>query len=309
MLKPAMISRLSSAFLTSKMEGRELLPKDIWRPKGIIASGMDVGVYRPRIRELWGRDPLEVYACTEFGGIAIQPWGSHRLGLTFFPDSAYWEFLTESDYAAWRADSAYRPKTLLLNELQPGRYVLVGTSFNGGAFIRYVVGDLIKVVALSDEQAGIRLPQIVMESRADDIINLGSMIVLTERSLWEAMRCGKLTAMDWIARKEYDPKNRQPFIHLYVECDQIDCAQWTKTLHESLIATHEEYTSYSDIMRVNPWTVSSLAPGTFQGYLEEMTAEGADPGHLKPPRMQPPDHTVGRLLAINDRLSGKGSKG
>ena len=42
MLQPAVVSRLLTALVKSKMEGRGLLPKDIWQPKGIVASGMDV---------------------------------------------------------------------------------------------------------------------------------------------------------------------------------------------------------------------------------------------------------------------------
>ena len=67
LLRPMTVYRLGKAFLTSKMGGRGMLPKDIWHPKGVVASGMDVQVYRRRIKELWGRDPSEVYACTEFG--------------------------------------------------------------------------------------------------------------------------------------------------------------------------------------------------------------------------------------------------
>ena len=59
------MARLGMAFLASKLNGRAMLPKDIWRPKGIVASGMDAHIYKQRIKELWGRDPLEAYACTE----------------------------------------------------------------------------------------------------------------------------------------------------------------------------------------------------------------------------------------------------
>ena len=88
--------------MASKLSGRDVLPKDIWRPKGIVASGMDVQVYTQRIKALWGRDPLEAYACTEFGSMAYQAWGEKRRGLTFVPDGAFWEFMPAADYHLWR---------------------------------------------------------------------------------------------------------------------------------------------------------------------------------------------------------------
>ena len=56
---------------------------------------------------------------------------------------------------------------------------------------------------------------------------------------------------------------------------------------DALIETHEEYASFNSIMEINPIRVTLLSPGTFQEYLEEKQAQGADLGHFKPPRMQP----------------------
>jgi hypothetical protein len=182
----------------------------------------------------------------------------------------------------------------------------VGTSLSGGAFIRYVVGDLIKVLALRDEELGINLPQIVMESRADDTINLGSMVVLTERSMWDAIGHGELKFVDWIARKESDSDTSLPFLAIYAELDGADPTQLSTSLHEALIETSEEYASFYEIMHTNPVRVKGFTPGTFVAYMEEKQAEGADPGQLKPPRMQPPPQVFDRLLATSTRLSRNG---
>ena len=58
-----------------KPNGKEFFQKTSGVPKGIVAWGMDVQVYKQRIKALWRRDPLEAYACTEFGSIAYQAWG------------------------------------------------------------------------------------------------------------------------------------------------------------------------------------------------------------------------------------------
>ncbi len=307
MLRPDIVFRLGKVLLSSKMSGRSLLPKDVWHPKGIVASGMDVQVYKQRIKALWGCDPLEGYACTEFGTMAYQAWGEKRGGLTFVPDSAFWEFMPVADYLPWRQDPSFRPSLLSLSQVQPGEYVLVGTSLGGGAFVRYVIGDLIKVVALRNDELGIDLPQIRMESRVDGRINLGSMVVLTERALWNAFGRLDLGLLNWAARKEKDEKHKEPTLHLYIENSSIDPKRFRTDFHEALVETDEEYASFNAIMETNPIRVTLLAPGTYDKYFEARQAEGADLGHLKPPRMQPSDRVISSLLEISAGL-GQGSR-
>ena len=305
LLHPRTIYRLSRALLASRLSGRAILPKDIWRPKGIVASGMDAQMYRPRIKELWGCDPLEMYACTEFGPIATQAWGERKQGMTLVPDTAYWEFMPEAEYRLWKQQPSYRPKTILVDELRLGKYVLVGTSLAGGAFMRYVSGDLIRVIALEDAALGIKLPQIVMESRADYVINLASMVVLTERALWQAFGQLDIGTVDWIARKEYDRNHEHPILHIYIEGTETDSNRLAVDLDNALIETNEEYAGFHSILEVNPIKVGILTPGTLQAYMAEKQAEGVDPGQLKPPRMQPSDQVTDRLLAISAKLNGR----
>lgn len=301
LLRPRTIYRLGRAMVRSRLQKRSLLPKDIWTVKGLVASGMDVQVYKRRIEALWGVNPLEAYACTEFGTIALQAWGAKSKGLTLAAESALWEFIPEAEYRAWRQDPSHKPKSFLLDEVTPGRYVLAGTSFGGGPFIRYVVGDLVSVIALNDPEFGIQLPQIVMESRVDDIIDMASLVLLTERSVWQAIGALNLPAMDWILRKEYD--GGEPFLHLYIEGKNVATDGLADALHQSLIDTMEDYATFATIMKRNPIRVSPLSVGTLQRYLELKQAEKADLGHLKPPRMQPSDAITQRLLAISAELA------
>jgi hypothetical protein len=304
-LRPGTVGRLGKAFLTSKLNRRDMLPKDVWRPKGIVASGMDAQIYKQRIKTLWGRDPLEAYACTEIGPIAYQAWGEKRQGMTLVPDTAFWEFIPEAKYRRWRSDSTHLPQTVLLNEVKPGKYVPVATSLGGGAFIRYVIGDLVRVLSLGDDELGIKLPQFVMESRADEVINIGSMVVLTERSLWQAFGHLGVGTVDWTARKEFGLDHGHAVMHMYVEGQSLEPMRLRTELHEALIETHEEYASFVSIMEINPIRVTMLSPGTHQEYLEEKQRQGADLGHLKPPRMQPSDQVVGTLLEISASRGGR----
>jgi hypothetical protein len=69
-------------------------------------------------------------------------------------------------------------------------------------------------------------------------------------------------------------------------------------LHGALIETSDDYKTAFGITGGNPVRVSTLAPGTFKAYLEAKRAEGAELGHLKPPRMQPSDAVMKRLLDL-----------
>ena len=210
MLQPSTLYRLGRVFVASKMSGTGILPKDIWRPKGILATGMDVQAYAQRIKAFWGRAPLEAYACTEFGTLACQAWDEKRSGLTLIPDAGFWEFMPVPEYHLWRADPTYKPALVLLDAVQPGEYVLTVTSLGGGPFVRYVIGDLIRVIALEDESLGIALPQIRVESRADSTINLGSMVVLTERAIWNALTLLDLGLTNWTRAKNMISRARIP---------------------------------------------------------------------------------------------------
>jgi hypothetical protein len=308
MVRPASLYRVGKGLISSKLRGEPLEPRHVWTPKGITAGGMDVQIYRKRIESLWGVRVLEGYGCTEFGTVALQAWGARTIGMIPTPDCAFWEFLPESEYALWRANRNYQPSTCLVNEVQPGRYILVGTSLLGGAFVRYILGDLVQVLALGDPALDIDLPQIVVESRADDLIDLSSLVWLTERSLWQAFGALNLPYTEWVARKEIWP-DEGPVVHLYTENGHDSGGDLAGELHEALIETMDDYRTFADIMKRNPVKVTVLSPGTFRGYMEQKRVEGAELGHLKPPRMQPREPIIEELKRISRSTNGTNISG
>ena len=302
-LRPAALARMTRGILRSKIRGEPLQPRHIWSPKGITVGGMDVQIYRQRIEALWGVKVLEGYGCTEFGSVALQGWSGCTAGMIPTPDCAFWEFIPESEYAIWRFNNSYQPRTCLMDELEPGRYVLVGTSLLGGILVRYILGDLVSVLAVRDPAVGIDLPQIVVESRADDLIDLSSLVWLTERSIWQAFGKLDLPYTNWVARKEISPTDG-PVVHIYLEDGTHDTRPLADALHGALLETMEDYATYHRIMGRNPVRATALAPDTFRGYMEEKRLEGAELGHLKPPRMQPSDAAMARLLRISHANGG-----
>jgi len=294
MLHPKIMLRLMQGWLRAKREGRTLLPKDLWPLKGLACYGMDTSIYREQLIHYWGKEPFESYGATEAGLIACTAW--NKRSLTFLPSACFLEFIPEKEWLKNRDNKEYQPSTVLLDEVKPGeRYEIVFTSFYGMPFLRYRLGDLIKVVALEDTEAGIKLPQVVFDSRADDIIDIAGFSRLDEKTIWQAIANSGLKFEDWSARKEY--QQDEPIIHLYIELkEEIKAAKVQKLIHRQLLSIHPDYRDLEKMLGTKPLKGSLLPAGSFQRYYEKRKKGGADLAHLKPPHMNAADTVIQDLL-------------
>jgi hypothetical protein len=294
--KPRALFRLAKGMAKSKLARRQMLPKDLWSIKGIICSGLDSWVYRDRIKELWGRYPLDVYSSTEGGFIATQTWDSDAM--TFIPTLNFFEFIPEDEHFKLEKDHSYQPKTLLLDELKAGEnYELIITNFHGGALVRYRIGDVVKITSLSNEELGIDIPQMVFERRVGDMLDFG-VTRLTEKTIWQAIENTGVPYEDWVARKEV---GENMTLHLFIElrdamADEANIAaeveEQIKRLDSSFTSFHGDFGGYIDF----DVKVTLLSKGTFVNYTTHMQAEGADLAHLKPPHINPSDKVLSFLL-------------
>lgn len=296
MLNPKLLYRFGRAFFRAKRESRKILPKDLWPLKGLMAFGMDTSIYRKQLLYYWGREPLEIYSTTESGNVAFQAW--NKKDMTFVPASAFFEFIPEDEWLKNRENKSYQPKTILLNEVEAGkRYEVVFTSFYGMPFLRYRVGDLIKVTRLGDEEAGIKIPQMVFESRADDLIDISSFTRLDEKTVWQAIVNTGVKYEDWTIRKEFEQD--KPILHLYVELKEpVAADQLAKSIHQQLLSINSEYRDLETMLNIRPLRITLLPAGSFQQYLEEQRKAGADLAHLKPSHMNAPDKAIQLLLRL-----------
>ncbi|OGO17351.1 MAG: hypothetical protein A2Z15_08665 [Chloroflexi bacterium RBG_16_50_11] len=301
LLKPKALFRLSRGFIKSLIARRRMLPKDIWSLKGIIGSGVDSWVYKEKVKELWGRNPLDLYSCTEGGVIATQTWDYG--GMTFIPNLNFLEFIPEDELLKSQMDRSYRPKTRLLNEIEAGQtYEIVITSFHGGALVRYRVGDLVRITSLRNEKLNINIPQMAFERRTDDLLNF-MVIKLSEKQIWQAMEKTGFAYEDWAAYKIPG----EPVLHLLVEPKQDVSEQDKKDFSESIKTAIVESgrSSYEDSGVQEDWRdtldfvvdVTLLNRGTFARYIRIKQEEGADLAHLKPPHINPPEKALNILLA------------
>jgi hypothetical protein len=148
--EPRALFRLTKGLIKSKQAGRPMMPKDLWSLKVITTMGNDGSIFKDKIREYWGRTPLNVYGNTESIVLATQTWDYKDM--VFFPNLNFLEFIPEEEGDHARRDKSYHPQTLLLDEVEAGKtYELVVTNFHGGIMTRYRVGDLVKITSLRNE--------------------------------------------------------------------------------------------------------------------------------------------------------------
>jgi hypothetical protein len=297
MLTPACLGRMLKALLIKLFARRPLRPRDLWQVKGIVAGGMDTSFYIDKIEELWGKRPLEGYGGTEMGGVAIQAW--NRKGMTFLVDANFLEFIPEEDFYKMQDNPAFKPRTYNLDQVKEGVYEVVVTNFNGGIFIRYKTGDLIKIISLEDKDLGIKIPQMSFHARADGVIDINGATRLTEKQVWSVIQSIGVPYTDWCLRKEYT--KQKPFLHLYIELvkqDSSDVAVLKRLINEKLRAEDAGYDWMLKTIESDPLEVTILKPGSFAVYIEQRQKEGADLAHIKPPHLNASDSVIERLVQL-----------
>lgn len=296
MLNPRVLWRMLKAVISTRLSNKPLLPKDIWKLKGVMSGGTDTGIYRDKIEYYWGKAPLEGYACTEGGLMAMQAY--NYKGLIFFPDSDFVEFIPLDEVEKMEADPSYKPKVLLINELEVNeRYELIFTNFYGGVLVRYRVGDMFEMVSEGDEEIESDIPQFIFYSRKTDVIDLGTVLRLTERDIWKSVEESGIKYVDWVIRKEII--DDEPKLHLFIERKDIVSHNEEEArliIREEMLKNLPEYGDYEEIIGYDPLILTWLEEGAFSNYMAAQVEAGADMAHIKPPHMQPNDMIMSKLL-------------
>ena len=293
--KPKTLFRLAKGLLKSKLARRPMLPKDIWSLKGLITFGIDGEVYKERIKEMWGRYPLDFHGCTEAVMIATQTW-DHQ-GMTFIPNLNFFEFIPEEECLRSMEDPLYQPHPILLDEVKPGNYELVITNFHGGPFIRYRLGHLIKIHSLRNEKLDINIPQMSFISRVDDMIDIAGFTRLSEKTIWQAIQNTGVSYTGWTARKEIKEK---PMLHLYLELNKnghLTGKQVAAAVHEQLKKLNTPYAEMEAFINLQPLKVTLVPENAFSNYAEARKKGGAKGSQVQMPHINPSDSMIDNLLS------------
>ncbi len=292
--RPKALARLVKGLVKSRLSNRPMLPRDLWTPKGLITFGIDGSVYREKIKEMWGRYPLDFHGCTEAVLIAMQTWDYGDM--TFIPHLNFFEFIPEEESIMARRNSGYKPSTLLLDEVTPGKYELVITSFHGGPFVRYKLGHLIQITSLRNEKLNIDIPQMEFLTRVDDQIDIAGFTRLSEKTIWRAIENSGISYIDWVAHKEVQDK---PVLNLYIELkdtNNLTSQEISYLIHEELKKMDFPYSELESFTGLKPVKVTLLAKDAFLAYKLRQQAAGVELEQLNPPHINPSDEILEFLL-------------
>jgi hypothetical protein len=225
--------------------------------------------------------------------------------MTFIPNLNFFEFIPEKEYFKWQLDHSYQPKTVLLDEVKAGEnYEIVLTNFHGGVFVRYRIGDIIKITSLRNEKLNIDIPQMIFHSRADDRIDISGFGRLTEKLIWEAIENSGIPYKDWTARKE--TIGDRTILHLYLELgdsyvaseEAVAATVYSELQKLDSVYHYNQYSAYGapeTMLGMKPIRVTFLPQGAFARYISQRQAEGADLGAIKPPHINPSDKVLSLL--------------
>jgi len=271
--RPKVFFRLCKGYTMSKITGRRMLPKDIWKLKGLISNGAETRILKEKIKQIWGRYPLDIYATTESMIIAMQTWD--RQGMTFLPHINFLEFIREDDSMKAKEDAGYQPPTFLLDEARAGeKYELVITNLLGGSMVRYKTGDMIKIISQRDKRPDVGIPQMLFHSRIDELIEMGGEVRLTESTIWQAIENTRIPYLDWAARKEII--DNKPILHVYMETkDQaISECQIVLAIDTEMKKLDDDYARLkSPGEKSPPITVTILPEDSFKSYMAKTQAD------------------------------------
>ena len=263
--------RLLKAWIKSKKENKPIMPKDIWKLKGLICTGTDTGSFKKEIEEFWGVKPLEIFGGTEPTCIATETW--RKNGMVLFPDVCFCEFIPKSEMEKNLENPSYVPNTYLMDELVEGNeYELVISSLKGGAFARYRVGDMLKCLSLRNEEDNIQLPHFAYVDREPKIIDMAGFTRISEDTISKALELSKLDIIDWFAIKDFDDKNNV-FLHLYVEVGGT--AGVEGIIKKDIIKEHlsiyfcyvdPDYKNLKTLLGMEPLVITIIPLGTIQEF-------------------------------------------
>ena len=264
-----------------------------------MVAGTDNQCYKDDLEEMWGVRPMELFAGTEPSIIGTETWT--RNGMYFFPDTCFYEFITEKDMLHNYEDPTFTPPTYLMDEVVPGeKYELVITVLKGGAFARYRVGDMYRCVGLTNQEDRTQIPRFEYVDRVPWIIDIAGFTRISENGIKSVIQLSGKPVTDWIAVKEYNEKKR-PYLHLYIEVKKealMYQAMSTDILKE-LLTTYfkyidQDYRDLKKILGMDPLVVTILRCGTFHLY---ESRNGRKPRH-----MSTPYYEVAELLRLQDEI-------
>ena len=239
---PAILKRIaeeqkSAAMRVASMvtKVKKVKPKMIFKEMRVgYFGGEPLDPFRKAIEEQWGIEAFDVYAFTEGLGAGYE-CPEHN-GLHFPSPNGIIEIIPESELEKEEENPDYKPKAVLLSEVEEGmRGEIVLTDFKEALpLIRYRIRDLVEVTSASGCSCGDDAPRLKIKGRTDSVINLGFIrlsSIIFDQLLMKDFKSGKVEFWDvFVSREGFRPKMSLTIQPEFVKNEE----QFKKELFESL---------------------------------------------------------------------------
>lgn len=283
-------ARLAHANASAALRHRSLLPRDVWSLQAIIAGGVDAVLFRNKIIEEWGLDPLELLASTDGLFMGMQTWD--RTTTTLIPTFNFFEFIPEEEVAKEERNSSYSPSTVRFDELQGGKaYELVITNLLGGALVRYRTGETLRMISFENVMSGIRMPQFIHDGQRTESLEVAGFVRLSESKVAFVIEKSGLPVKDWVIKKELE--DGMPIVSLRIEMNDAAVTGPTEELRKRIeIALREvdrDWRDMEDLANIRPLRLYVLPRGAF----DELDRGGLRDRNFR--RVNPSDSVVSFL--------------
>jgi hypothetical protein len=269
----------------TKLSRRSRSIRDYLDLKGLIISGVDTALYSDYFKVKLGVEPLCIYGVTELG---LAMFGSPDQKNQLLPNlrSCYLEFLND------------KHELVGLQDVKVGEtYEVVATPFNG-FFIRYMPGDMVRVVDFRDDG----MPIFSFWGRKKATILIGGYHIVTEAVAAQVMvRAGLSLSDKWAFTKSLE--GREKLLVLMENTWGLSEDEAARKIFEALYSTVSNFREYVEQYGVKDPSelirVEYLKKGAFLRYSMKKAQQGVPLGQVKPPKIIPPERQE-----ITDLLRG-----
>jgi len=263
---------LLERWVQAKLSKRSKDLTEFFQLKGLMIGGVDTELYHDYLKAKFGIDPLCIYGATELG---LPMFGSPESKMDLLPNlrSCYLEFRDE-DGTLEKVSEIRQTKV----------YDLVATSF-GGAFVRYDMGDMIRVDDIRDDG----MPILSFWGRKKDIVAIrGFLPRITEALAVQAMAMAGLSLSDkWAYTKSVDENEK--ILVLMENTWGIPEAEAERRIYNALVALSEDFKHLVNENKIRDpgeiLKVEYLRTGAFLRYSMNRGKEGYPMGQIKPPKI------------------------
>jgi hypothetical protein len=259
----------------AKREKKEgVKAKDVLPVKGLGTGGLDALIYADFLKEEFGCEPLNVYGSTEFG-VIMHGMPDKKMALMPNFNATYMEFIDENG------------EIRKVDEVKVGKvYEIIGTPF-GSPFIRYRLGDLVKVCEKRDDGT----PIFSFESRKSNVLDIHNYFRITESVAFQMIAKAGLRNSERWAITKITPKDK---LLVLMEKDwEYSEKEAEKRIFDALFELCEYFRDYvRDFNIKEPHSVIEvkyLKKGAFMRYTNRMMQSGASVGQYKSPKIIPPN--------------------